>query len=185
MNNKTSSFLIFFQVLPTGCRRKSQLWPQAPWRSKSLLHQRESTPYGSVAPSWPPSPPSNRCGSPSRNTTSLDHPLCTGSASKLSLCYCACLHCRCGQPSSAGLSHQLLVGCPTRWPKDWTQVCLIAESKRERQKNLALNSLAVISILLFIFSLLKHFKNIFLRVQGTDWHTWHVVENSSRRIHAV
>merc|ERR1712165_207446 len=51
-------------------------------RSRSLLPQRGNTPSGSEAPSWLPSPPSNRCGSPSRNTTSAAHPLSTGSASK-------------------------------------------------------------------------------------------------------
>merc|ERR1711962_985944 len=35
-------------------------------------------------PSWLPSPPSNRCGSPNKNTTSLVHLLSTGNASKLS-----------------------------------------------------------------------------------------------------
>merc|ERR1711862_478730 len=34
------------------------------------------------APSFPLSPPSSRCGSPSRSTTSAAHPLSTGSASK-------------------------------------------------------------------------------------------------------
>merc|ERR1712080_705477 len=33
-------------------------------------------------PSWLPSPPSSRCGSPSRSTTSAAPPSCTGSASK-------------------------------------------------------------------------------------------------------
>merc|ERR1712098_49748 len=41
-----------------------------------------STPYGSEGPSWPPSPPSSRCGSPSRSTTSPAPPSCTASASK-------------------------------------------------------------------------------------------------------
>ncbi len=41
-----------------------------------------STPSGSVAPSWPPSPPSSRCGSPSRSTTSPAPPSSTASASK-------------------------------------------------------------------------------------------------------
>merc|ERR1719322_1732867 len=41
-----------------------------PSRSRSLLHQRESTPSGSEDPSLLPSPPSSRCGSPSRSTTS-------------------------------------------------------------------------------------------------------------------
>ncbi|TKR82579.1 hypothetical protein L596_016278 [Steinernema carpocapsae] len=41
-----------------------------------------STPSGSEAPSSPRSPPSNRCGSPSRSTTSPDLPSSTASASK-------------------------------------------------------------------------------------------------------
>merc|ERR1719515_148097 len=53
-----------------------------PSRSRSSLPPRGSTPSGSVAPSFPPSPPSSRCGSPSRSTTSAAHPLSTGSASK-------------------------------------------------------------------------------------------------------
>ena len=67
---------------PTECRRRSLLWPHQRWRSRSSLLQRGSTPSGSEAPSWLPSPPSNRCGSPSRSTTSLDLPSSTGSASK-------------------------------------------------------------------------------------------------------
>merc|ERR1712130_862104 len=47
------------------------------------LPQRGSTPSGSEAPSWLPSPPSSRCGSPSRSTTSAAHPSSTASASKL------------------------------------------------------------------------------------------------------
>merc|ERR1712141_105327 len=35
-----------------------------------------------LAPSWLPSPPSSRCESPSRSTTSAAHPLSTASASK-------------------------------------------------------------------------------------------------------
>merc|ERR1712241_380722 len=66
----------------TGCKRRSLPWPHPPLRSRSLLPQRGNTPSGSEAPSWLPSPPSNRCGSPSRNTTSAAHPLSTGSASK-------------------------------------------------------------------------------------------------------
>merc|ERR1711997_1025460 len=68
------------QVLPTGCRRRSLPWPHPP--SRSLLHQRGSSPSGSVDPSCLLSPPSSRCGSPSRSTTSAAHPLSTGSASK-------------------------------------------------------------------------------------------------------
>ena len=70
------------QVSPTGCRRRSPPLPQAAWRSRSSLLPRGNTPYGSVAPSWPPSPPSNRCGSASRSTTSPVHPSSTASASK-------------------------------------------------------------------------------------------------------
>merc|ERR1711990_1293519 len=51
--------------------------------SRSSLPPRGSTPSGSEAPSWLPSPPSSRCGSPSRRTTSAAHPLSTASASKL------------------------------------------------------------------------------------------------------
>merc|ERR1712038_415565 len=75
------------QVLLTGCRRRSLPW--LPPTSRSLLPQRGSTPSGSVAPSWLPFPPSNRCGSPSRSTTSAAHPLSTGSASKLYILFFA------------------------------------------------------------------------------------------------
>merc|ERR1712037_445049 len=72
------------QVLPTECKRKSPPWPHPPSRSKSLLHLRENTLYGSEDPSWLLFPPSNRCGSPSKNTTNAAHPLSTENASK---CY--------------------------------------------------------------------------------------------------
>merc|ERR1712045_760534 len=72
-------------VLPTGCRRRSPLLPHPPSRSRSSLPPRGSTLSGSEAPSWPPSPPSSRCGSPSRSTMSLALELSTGSASKLKL----------------------------------------------------------------------------------------------------
>merc|ERR1712136_301616 len=52
-------------------------------RSRSSLLPRGSTPSGSVAPSWPPSPPSRRCGSPSRSTMSPAPASSTASASKL------------------------------------------------------------------------------------------------------
>merc|ERR1712038_1535624 len=67
----------------TGCRRRSLPWLPPPSRSRSLLPQRGSTPSGSVAPSCLPTPPSNRCGSPSKSTMSAAHPSSTGSASKL------------------------------------------------------------------------------------------------------
>merc|ERR1711978_300169 len=69
-------------VLLTACRRRSLPWLPPPSRSRSSLHQRGSTPSGSEAPSWPPSPPSSRCGSPSRSTTSAAPPSSTASASK-------------------------------------------------------------------------------------------------------
>merc|ERR1711973_1067215 len=74
-------------VLLTECRRRSSLLPHPPSRSRSLLHQRESTPSGSEDPSLLPSPPSSRCGSPSRNTTSAAQPLSTASASKYYFLY--------------------------------------------------------------------------------------------------
>merc|ERR1719430_2546884 len=72
-------------VLLTGCRRRSLLLLPPPLRSRSLLHQRGSTLSGSEDPSSLPSPPSSRCGSPSRSMMSVAHPLFTASASKLNL----------------------------------------------------------------------------------------------------
>merc|ERR1712203_1226862 len=71
-------------VLLTECRRRSPLLPPPPSRSRSSLPPRGSTPSGSEDPSWPPSPPSSRCGSPSRSTTSAAPPSSTASASKYS-----------------------------------------------------------------------------------------------------
>merc|ERR1739842_193061 len=68
--------------LLTGCRRRSLPLLPPPLRSRSLLLPRGSTPSGSVAPSSLPSPPSSRCGSRSRSTTSAAPPLSTGSAFK-------------------------------------------------------------------------------------------------------
>merc|ERR1711983_567499 len=78
-------------VLLTECRRRSPLLLPPPSRSRSSLPPRGSTLYGSVAPSWPPCPPSSRCGSPSRSTTSAAHPLSTASASK-HLDHCLHIH---------------------------------------------------------------------------------------------
>merc|ERR1719219_2557481 len=69
-------------VLLTVCRRRSLPLLHPPSRSRSLLHQRGSTLSGSEDPSLPPSQPSSRCGSPSRNMMSAAHPLFTASASK-------------------------------------------------------------------------------------------------------
>merc|ERR1712132_3712 len=71
-------------VLLIVCKRRSLPWLPPPLRSRSLLLLRGNTLYGSVAPSWLLCPPSNRCGSPSKNTTNAAHPLSTGNASK---CY--------------------------------------------------------------------------------------------------
>merc|ERR1712123_314639 len=70
--------------------RRSPLLPHPPSRSRSLLHQRGSTPSGSEDPSLLPCPPSSRCGSPSRSMMSAAHPLSTASASKCQLyLFCA------------------------------------------------------------------------------------------------
>merc|ERR1712034_161200 len=69
-------------VLLTVCRRRSPPLLPPPSRSRQLLHQRGSTPSGSEDPSLLPSPPSCRCGSPSRSMTSLAQPSSTGSVSK-------------------------------------------------------------------------------------------------------
>merc|ERR1711872_45936 len=50
--------------------------------SRSWRHQNASTLSGSEAPSLPLSPPSNRCGSRSKNTMSLAQVSSTASASK-------------------------------------------------------------------------------------------------------
>merc|ERR1712129_281218 len=71
-------------VLLIVCKRKSLPSLHPPLRSKSSLPQRGNTPSGSEAPSCLPFPPSNRCGSPSKSTMSVAHPLFTGNASKYS-----------------------------------------------------------------------------------------------------
>merc|ERR1712080_472070 len=69
-------------VSPIVCRRRSPPSLPPPSRSRSSLLPRGSTPSGSEDPSWPPCPPSSRCGSPSRCLTSAAPPSCTGNASK-------------------------------------------------------------------------------------------------------
>merc|ERR1712080_579854 len=51
-------------VSPIVCRRRSPPSLPPPSRSRSSLLPRGSTPSGSEDPSWPPCPPSSRCGSP-------------------------------------------------------------------------------------------------------------------------
>merc|ERR550539_218420 len=70
-------------VLLIVCKRRSPLLLHPPLRSRSLLPLRGNTPSGLEALSCLPSPPSNRCGSPNKNTMSAAHPLSTGNASKL------------------------------------------------------------------------------------------------------
>merc|ERR1712008_649323 len=85
-------------VLLTVCKRRSPLLPHPPLRSRSLLPQKRNTPSGSEDPSCLPCLPSNRCGSPSKNTTSAAHPSSTGNASNFSnlLIYCCnCWHFNC------------------------------------------------------------------------------------------
>merc|ERR1712000_626977 len=69
-------------VLLIVCRRKSLASLLPPSRSRSLLPLSENTPYGSVAPSLPPSPPSRPCGSQRKNTMSPALESSTASASK-------------------------------------------------------------------------------------------------------
>merc|ERR1712113_152803 len=71
-------------------RMQKEISALAPPTMKIRLshHQRGNTPSGSEDPSWLRSPPSNRCGSPSKNTTNAAHPLSTENASKLYLFYC-------------------------------------------------------------------------------------------------
>merc|ERR1719383_794794 len=58
--------------------------------SRSSLLPRGNTPSGSVAPSWPPSPRSNRCGSPSKSTMNLVPRSSTGNASRLASFWLFC-----------------------------------------------------------------------------------------------
>merc|ERR1711992_52306 len=80
-------------VLLTVCKRKSPPLLHPPLRSRSLLPLRGNTPSGSEDPSCLPFPPSNRCGSPSKNTTNAAHPLSTENASKCYHCFVAHLKC--------------------------------------------------------------------------------------------
>lgn len=84
----TNTFIRLFtddapsQVLPIVCKKKSPLLPRPPSRSRSSHRRKGNIPYGSVVRFWPHSPPSSRCGSQSRSTTSLDLELYTANVSK-------------------------------------------------------------------------------------------------------
>uniref|UniRef100_A0A8C1B2P6 Actin alpha 1, skeletal muscle b n=1 Tax=Cyprinus carpio carpio TaxID=630221 RepID=A0A8C1B2P6_CYPCA len=71
--------------------------PLSPYSDRSLPHLSVNTPYGSVAPSWLPCPPSSRCGSPSRNTMRQAPALSTASASKSIICIYCCGICNNGE----------------------------------------------------------------------------------------
>ena len=69
-------------VLLIACRRKSLLLLHPPSRLRLLLLLRESTQSGLEVQSLLLSPPSSRCGSPSRSMMNLALALSTESASK-------------------------------------------------------------------------------------------------------
>merc|ERR1712055_529181 len=69
-------------VLRTECKRRSHPLLHPPSRSRSLLHQRGNTPYGSEDLFLLHSPLSSLCGSPSRNMMSPAQELSTANASK-------------------------------------------------------------------------------------------------------
>merc|ERR1712098_107229 len=81
-NNVASGGTTMFPGIADRMQRRSSLLPHPPSRSRSLLHPSVNTPYGSVVPSSPPSPPSTPCGSQRLNTTSLAHQSSTANASK-------------------------------------------------------------------------------------------------------
>merc|ERR1719273_2670660 len=69
-------------VVLTVCKRKSLPWLHLPSKSKLLLLRRGNTLYGLVALSCLHFLPSNRCGSPSKNTMNVAHLLFTENVSK-------------------------------------------------------------------------------------------------------
>merc|ERR1719468_1100341 len=69
-------------VLLIVCKRKSLPWLHLPSKSRSLLLLKGNTLSGSVVPSWLHFLPSNRCGSPSKNTMNAVLLLSTENASK-------------------------------------------------------------------------------------------------------
>merc|ERR1712003_509777 len=98
----------------TVCRGRSLPLLPPPSRSRLLLPLRGSTPSGSEDPSCLPCPPSSRCGSPSRSTTSAAHPLSTGSASK---CFVTA-----NVPLSCGITYILF--CPVMYITNVLCQCL-------------------------------------------------------------
>merc|ERR1712141_160255 len=89
ISGKTSTPTLCFLVVPPCtlvllivCKKKSLPWLHPPSKSRSLPHLKGNTPYGSVAPSWPLCPLSNKCGSPNKNMMNPVQELSTGNASK-------------------------------------------------------------------------------------------------------
>merc|ERR1712119_9715 len=66
----------------TSSSRRNSWWSSCNKTEHGMLHQRGNTLYGLEVLFLLHSPPSNRCGSQSKNTTKQVHPLSTGSASK-------------------------------------------------------------------------------------------------------
>merc|ERR1712038_144155 len=79
-------------LLLSSNKKWQLLLPPPPWKNLTNCPMDKLSPLvtnvsvpqkpSSNHPSWDPSPPSNRCGSPSKNTTNAAHPLSTENASK-------------------------------------------------------------------------------------------------------
>ena len=94
---RTSTPTQFFLVAPrcspallSEWPRKSLPWPRPQWRSRWLLPQNANIQSGSAALYWPRCPPSNKCGSQSRNTTRPAQPSYIASASERMFVYHDC-----------------------------------------------------------------------------------------------
>merc|ERR1712223_1717022 len=91
--------------------------PPPHWKSPTNCPMDKSSPLATNV-SVPQKPSSNRCGSPSKNTTNAAHPLSTENASKLFMYYClfsACYTCCLMQLLSffkhSKESNKLLINC--------------------------------------------------------------------------
>merc|ERR1711982_263121 len=82
VNTVMSGGTTMYPGIADRMQRRSLPLLHPPSRSRLLLHQRGSTLSGLEDPSLLPSPPSSRCGSPSKSMMSAAHPLFTASASK-------------------------------------------------------------------------------------------------------